>query len=199
MTHVAVFPTLGVFESEDKQFERWIDAEAVPGTRVIMTTDEKGTELKAHWPTLTGRWQVDEGVAAIAVIFTKPSTAGMEEGKAGLIKELTLLKGDFEKVEQEISQELSDLLNRIALLQTLPTAGLEERMPGWLKGLASPEVLFQWIHRGHETLLGSQPVAVLFDPGLLSGRFDTDRQIRLAGLEELRLPQALADLTELFA
>ncbi len=65
-----------------------------------------------------------------------------------------------------------------------PSTGLEERVPGWLKGLATAEELERWIYRGHEALLGPRPVAVLFDPGLVPGKDDGDRELLLLQLEE---------------
>ncbi|MBI1953608.1 MAG: GNAT family N-acetyltransferase [Candidatus Omnitrophica bacterium] len=62
-------------------------------------------------------------------------------------------------------------------------AGLEEWVPRWLKGLATPEELEHWIHHGHEALAGSPSVAVLFDPGLVPGRDDGDRELLLLELE----------------
>ena len=77
-------------------------------------------------------------------------------------------------VPEQIYREVED-----RLFQT----GLEERVPWWLKGLVSPEELEQWVYRGHEVLLGSQPVAVLFDSGLVPGEKDSDREELLMEME----------------
>ena len=65
-----------------------------------------------------------------------------------------------------------------------PSAGLEERVPAWLKGLVTPEEVRGWVYGLEAARLGQQPMAVLFDPSLLPGTDDFGRQVLLVGLEE---------------
>ena len=78
VTHILAFPGGDDF---NEPFERWVEEKAEPDTRVILVANEKGSRLRARWPTLTSRWEVDENGHPNSAIFTKPS-AGMEEGRA---------------------------------------------------------------------------------------------------------------------
>lgn len=77
-------------------------------------------------------------------------------------------------------------------------AGLEERMPGWLRAALPAEEFARMVRSVHAgAAVMRQPVAVLFDPTLISGASVADRQVLLAGLEEsirstLALPEGFS-------
>ena len=82
-----------------------------------------------------------------------------------------------------------NLVQQINVLQSVlaqkedKSAGLEERLPGWLKGLATPEELQDWVYGVQVARLGQQPIAILFQEGLIPGD-KWDQQVLLVGLEE---------------
>lgn len=91
--------------------------------------------------------------------------------------------------EFKAGKKVDDILAGLAQL-----AGLEERMPAWLKAGITAEELERRVTRGHETMLGARPAAVLFDPELVPGLNDADREETLLQLErQMRSAFALPD------
>ena len=65
-----------------------------------------------------------------------------------------------------------------------PTAGLEERMPGWLKAVTTPEEFAGVLQGAQAARAASQATAALFEPELVPGGSIIEKQINLIGLEE---------------